>query len=82
MDARRTSLTKQPHNSLSPIGTDDAPPACSVGRDLLRQLREARSNDSAFLEAQDFADLSASAFIGIPEWDSFGACKTCGDCLK
>jgi len=51
--------------------------------DFLRQFREARPNDYAFLEAQDFADLSTSAFIGIPEWDAFTEhCKTCEDCLK
>ena len=33
--------------------------------DLLRQLRAARPRDYAFLEEQDFADLSTSAFIGI-----------------
>jgi len=77
------ALTKQPQNSHDPVWTDNDLPACSVGMDFLRQFREARPNDYAFLEAQDFADLSTSAFIGIPEWDAFTEhCKTCEDCLK
>jgi len=49
--------------------------------DLLRRLEAARPNDYAFLQAQDFADLSTSAFAGIPEWDAFTEhYKTCEDC--
>ena len=49
--------------------------------DLLRRLEEARPNDYAFLQAQDFVDLSTSAFIGISEWDAFTEhCETCEDC--
>jgi hypothetical protein len=51
--------------------------------DLLRKLRTARPQDYAFLEAQDFTDLSTSAFIGIAEWDAFREhCGTCKECLK
>jgi hypothetical protein len=51
--------------------------------DLLRQLSAARPHDYAFLEEQDFADLSTSAFIGVPEWDAFREhCQTCDECLK
>ena len=77
------ALTKQPQNSHDPVWTDNDLSACSIGMDLLRQLREARPSDYAFLEAQDFADLSTSAFIGIPEWNAFTEhCKMCNDCLK
>ncbi len=49
--------------------------------DLLHRFEEARPNDYAFLQAQDFVDLSTSAFDGIPEWDAFTEhCATCEDC--
>jgi hypothetical protein len=51
--------------------------------DLLHRFEEARPNDYAFLQAQDFADLRASAFDGISEWDAFTEhCETCEDCQK
>jgi hypothetical protein len=51
--------------------------------DLLRLFEEARPNDYAFLQAQDFVDLRTSAFDGIPEWDAFAEhCTTCEDCKE
>jgi hypothetical protein len=51
--------------------------------DLLRRFEEARPNDYAFLQVQDFADLSTSAFAGIPEWDVFTEHRgTCEDCKE
>jgi len=39
--------------------------------------------DYAFLQVQDFADLSPSAFEGIPEWDAFTEhYETYEDCKK
>jgi hypothetical protein len=76
-------LARQPQNSNSPAWIDDAIPACPAGMDLLRRLEEARPNDYAFLQVQDFADLSTSAFAGIPEWDAFTEhYETCEDCKK
>ena len=49
--------------------------------DLLRQFKEARPNDYAFLQAQDFVDLSTFAFVCIAEWDAFTEhCETCENC--
>jgi hypothetical protein len=49
--------------------------------DLLRQFEETRPNDYAFLQVQDFADLSTSAFKDISEWDAFTEhCVKCEDC--
>jgi hypothetical protein len=51
--------------------------------DLLRRFEAARPNDYAFLQAQDFGDLSTSAFDGIPEWDAFTEHRqTCEDCKE
>jgi hypothetical protein len=77
------SMAKEPRISTGPEWANDALLACAVGTDLLRRLEEARPNDYAFLRAQDFVDLSSSAFAGIPEWDAFTEhCETCGDCNK
>jgi len=43
------SLTRQPQNSTGPVWTDNDLPACPDGMDLLRQFKEARPNDYAFL---------------------------------
>ena len=77
------SMAKEPQISTGSEWVDDALPACAVGMDLLRRFEEARPNDYAFLQVQDFVDLSTSAFIGIPEWDAFTEhCETCEDCRK
>jgi hypothetical protein len=77
------SLTRQPQNSTGPVWTGDDLPACLVGMNLLRRFEEARPNDYAFLQAQDFVDLSTSAFDGIAEWDAFTEHSgTCGDCRE
>ena len=77
------SMAKEPQISTGPEWVNDARPACAVGMDLLRRFEEARPNDYAFLQAQDFVDLSTSAFVGIPEWDAFTEhCETCKDCKK
>jgi hypothetical protein len=77
------SMAKEPQISTGLEWANDALPACAVGMDLLRRLEEARPNDYAFLQAQDFVDLSTSAFVGIPEWDAFTKdCETCEDCKK
>jgi hypothetical protein len=76
-------MAKKPQISTGPEWANGARPACAVGMDLLRQLEAARPNDYAFLQAQDFVDLSTSAFAGIPEWDAFTEhCGTCKDCNK
>ena len=78
-----TSLTTHPQTSTGPVWTDDALPACPVGTALLRRFEEARPNDYAFLQVQDFAGLGTSAFDGIPEWDAFTEhCRTCEDCRE
>jgi hypothetical protein len=76
-------MAKEPEISAGPEWANDALPACAVGMDLLHRFEEARPNDYAFLQVQDFVDLSTSAFVGIPEWDAFTEhCKTCEDCKK
>lgn len=76
-------MAEEPQISTVPVWANDALPACAVGMDLLRRFEEARPNDYAFLQAQDFVDLSTSAFVGIPEWDTFTEhCATCEDCKK
>jgi hypothetical protein len=78
-----TSLTRQPQDSTGPVWTDDDVSACHVEMDLLRRFVTARPNDHAFLQVQDFADFSTSAFDGISEWDAFREhYKTCEDCKK
>jgi hypothetical protein len=77
------SMAKEPEISAGPEWAIDALPACDVGMDLLHRFEEARPIDYAFLQAQDFVDLSTSAFVGIPEWDAFTEhCETCEDCKK
>jgi hypothetical protein len=71
-------MAKEPHIPTGPVWANDDLPACAVGMDLLRRFEEARPNDYAFLQAQDFVDLSTFAFIGIPEWDAFTKhCERC-----
>lgn len=72
---------KEPQISSGSEWSNNDLPACAVGMDLLRRLEEARPNDYAFLQAQDFVDLHTSAFAGIPEWDAFTEhCETCKAC--
>jgi hypothetical protein len=76
-------MANEPQISTDLVWTEDHLPTCSVGMDLLRRFAEARPNDCAFLQVQDFADLSTSGFDGIPEWDTFtGHCTTCEDCKR
>jgi hypothetical protein len=76
-------MAKEPQISTGLEWANDALPACAVGMDLLSLFEVARPNDYAFLQAQDFVDLSTSAFVGIPEWDAFTEhCETCKDCKK
>jgi hypothetical protein len=82
-ESEAVSMAKEPQISTGLEWANDVLPVCAVGMDLLRRLEEARPNDYAFLQAQDFADLSTSAFVGIPEWDAFTEhCATCEDCKK
>lgn len=77
------SLTRKLQDLSSPSWAHDHPPACPLGMDMLRRLEAARPNDYSFLQAQDFADLSTSAFDGIPEWDAFTEhCRACEDCMR
>jgi hypothetical protein len=77
------SLARRSQNAPPSGWTDDRPPACSVGLELLRRFEAARPNDYAFLDVQDCADLSTSAFVGIPEWDAFAEhCGMCKDCKE
>ena len=64
-------MAEEPQISTGPEWANDALPACAVGTDLLRRLEEARPNDYAFLQAQDFVDLNTSAFVGIPRVGCF-----------
>jgi hypothetical protein len=76
-------MAKEPQISRGREWANHALPACAVGMNLLRRFEEARPNDYAFLQAQDFVDLSTSAFIGISEWDAFTEhCETCEDCRR
>jgi hypothetical protein len=76
-------MAKEAEISAGPEWAKHALPVCAVGMDLLHRFEEARPNDYAFLQAQDFVDLSTSAFAGIPEWDAFTEhCETCEDCKK
>jgi hypothetical protein len=76
-------MAREPRISAGPVPTEGGLPACPVGVDLLRRFKEARANDYAFLQVQDFVDLSTSAFDGIPEWDAFTEhCGTCEDCRE
>jgi len=76
-------MSEEPQISTGPGWTTDGLPACTVGMDLLRRFQAVRPNDYAFLKVQDFADLGASAFDGILEWDAFtGHCATCEDCKE
>jgi hypothetical protein len=76
-------MAREPQISTEPVWADQDLPVCSVGADLLCQFKEARPNDYAFLQMQDFADRSTSGFDGIPEWDAFTEhCATCKDCNK
>ena len=76
-------MAREPRISAGPAPTEGGLPACPVGVDLLRRFKEARANDYAFLQVQDFVDLSTSAFDGIPEWDAFTEhCQTCEDCKE
>lgn len=77
------SMAKKPQISTRTERANDALPACAVGRDLLRRFEATHPNDYAFLQVQDFVDLSTSAFVGIPEWDAFTEhCETCEDCKE
>jgi hypothetical protein len=76
-------MAKAPQISNGPEWANDALPACAVGMDLLRRLEAARPNDFAFLQAQEFVDLSTSAFVGILEWAAFTEyCKAREDCKE
>jgi hypothetical protein len=82
-ESEAVSMAKEPQILIGPVWTDNALPACAVGMDLLCRFEEARPNDCAFLQEQDFVDLSTSAFAGIPEWDAFTEhCATCEDCKE
>lgn len=56
---------------------------CETGTLLLEAFAAARPQDSTFLEPKDFSDLRNSAFVGIPEWDTFSdhvqQCARCGE---
>ena len=81
MDCEVISLARCPQNAPGPHWTDDRPPVCLVGLELLRRFEAARPNDSAFLELQDLTNLGTSAFGGIPEWDAVAEhCGTCRGC--
>jgi hypothetical protein len=76
-------MAEEPQIPIELVPVNDDPPVCSVGMDFLRRFEEARPNDYAFLEAQDFVDLGTSAFKGIAEWDAFTEhVATCEDCKE
>jgi hypothetical protein len=76
-------MSEEPQISTRSGWTTDDVPTCPVGRNLLRRFQAARPNDFTFLDVQDFADLSTSAFVGILEWDAFTEhCSMCEDCKE
>jgi hypothetical protein len=83
MKGEARSMSEEPQIYTESVWIADDLPACPVGMDLLRRFQAARPKDFAFLDVQDFADLSTSAFDGILEWDTFSEhCATCQDCKE
>ena len=83
MKSKAMPMSEEPQISTGPGWTTDDLPVCPVGADALRRFQAARPKDYAFLEVQDFADLSTSAFEGILEWDAFTEhCASCEDCKE